>query len=112
MTDVAVPWYRSRILQGLLTIVVSQVVARVQAQFHIDFMGMSVTDIVNWLMDAITAGAVYWATHARVAPAVPIPPVVTFTKSAADQMNADNPTGVLHAPPENTAAPDPHPPAV
>lgn len=108
----AIPWYKSRILQGLLTIVVSQIVARVQAQFHVDFMGISVTDIVNWLMDAITAGAVYWATHARVVPAVPIPPVVTLTKSAADQMNANNPTGALNASPENTAVPDPRPPAV
>lgn len=92
MTDpVALPWYRSRILQGLLTIVVSQLVARIQTQFHIDFMGMSVTDIVNWLMDAITAGAVYWATHARLAPQVPIPPVVTLTKSAADQLNTPPP---------------------
>jgi hypothetical protein len=101
MTDqTALPWYRSRILQGLLTIVVSQIVARVQAQFHIDFMGMSVTDIVNWLMDAITAGAVYWATHARVAPQVPIPPVVTLTQNQADQINgAPNETPVPPATP-------------
>lgn len=98
----ALPWYRSRILQGLLTILVSQAVARVQAQFHIDFMGMSVTDIVNWLMDAITAGAIYWATHARVAPAVPIPPVVTLTKSEADQINA---TGATNAPSQSTTVP-------
>jgi len=107
MSDVALPWYKSRILQGLLTIVVSQLVARAQAQFHIDFMGMSVTDIVNWLMDAISAGGVYWATHARVASTVPIPPVVTLTKTQADQINAT--TGASNAPPP-PSVPDPHSP--
>jgi hypothetical protein len=89
MTDtMAIPWYKSRILQGLLTIVVTQIVAKVQSQWHVDFMGISVTDIVSWLMNIISAGAVYWATHARVAPTVPIPPVVTGTQAQADVINS------------------------
>lgn len=87
----AIPWYRSRILQGLLTIVVSQVIAKVTAQYHIDFavLGLTADNIVQWIMDGISAGAVYWATHARVALSVPIPAVVTFTQSAADQANQE-----------------------
>jgi len=83
----AIPWYKSRILQGILTIIFTQVIARVQSLYHIDFMGMSVTDIVNWLMDVISAAGAYWATYARVMPSVPIPPVVTLTKSAAEAAN-------------------------
>lgn len=86
----AIPWYQSRILQGLLTIVVSQVISRVQARYHVDFMGMSVTDIVGWIMDAISAAGVYWATHARVAPSVPIPAVITLTKAQATEANKES----------------------
>ena len=103
-TVTAIPWYKSRILQGLLTIVVSQVVAKVQAQWHIDFQGMSVTDIVSWLMDAISAFGVYLATHARVAPSVPIPPVVTGTQSQADVINGAQNAKIPPTPP----VPDPN----
>lgn len=90
MSDVtAIPFYKSRILQGLLTIVVTQVIAKVTAQYHIDFavLGLTADNIVQWIMDGISAGAVYWATHARVAPQVPIPPVVTLTQTGADKAN-------------------------
>jgi hypothetical protein len=88
MTD-AIPWYRSRILQGLLTIIVTQIVAKVTAQYHINFevLGLSVNDIVAWLMNLISAGAAAWAVHARVAPSVPIPAVVTLTQGGADKAN-------------------------
>lgn len=87
--DIAVAWYRSRILQGLLTVLVTQMISRVQAQYHLDLavMGFGVNDIVSWLMDLISAAALTYAAHARVAPSVPIPPVVTLTKSEADKVN-------------------------
>jgi hypothetical protein len=85
----AVVWYKSRILQSLLTIVVTQIIAKVTAQYHIDFavLGLTADNIVQWIMDGISAAAVYWATHARVAPQVPIPPVVTLTQTGADKAN-------------------------
>lgn len=103
MTDpVAVPFYKSRILQGILTIVITQLVARIQSRYHVDFMGISVTDIVNWVMDALSTAGAYWAAHARVASDVPIPPVVTLTKANAQEINDKVPT--LQPPP---AAPSP-----
>lgn len=89
----AIPWYKSRILQGILTVAVTQLIGRVQAQYHVDLsvMGISVTDIVSWLMDMISAGALAWAAHARIALSVPIPPVVTLTKSEAEAANKEPP---------------------
>ena len=78
----SIPWYRSAVLQGLLTVVVSQSVARLQSHYHIDFsiMDVSVTDVVNWLMDMISAAALAYAAHGRIAK--PTPPV-TLTKDAS-----------------------------
>jgi hypothetical protein len=84
----AVVWYKSRVLQGLLAIVVSQITSRLVKNYGIDMMGLSTADIVSWIMDAISAAGVYIATHARVAPSVPIPPVVTGTQAAADAINS------------------------
>lgn len=84
----AIPWYRSRILQGLLTILVTQVAAKVAAQFHINFalFGLDVNSIVQWLMDLSSAGALAYATHARTTK--PVPPV-TLTKAEATAVNAE-----------------------
>lgn len=88
---VALPWYKSRILRGLLTIVVTQLIAKITAQYHINFaiLGLDINSIVEWLMNLISAGAVAYATHARVAPSVPIPPVITLTKASADAKNQE-----------------------
>lgn len=85
-TPAAIAWYRSHILQGILTVVVSQVIAKVTAQYHIDFavLGLDVNSVVEWLMNIISAAAVAYATHARVTK--PIPPV-TLTKTEADKAN-------------------------
>lgn len=85
----AIPWYRSRITQGLLTVLFSQVVRRIQSKYSIDLSvwGTSVVDLVNGTTDGLSLIALYWAAHARLSPKVPIPPVVTLTKSAADELN-------------------------
>jgi hypothetical protein len=86
----AIPWYKSRILQALLTVVVTQVAAKISAQYHIDFvvLGLDANSVVQWLMDVISAGAVAYATHARVAK--PTPPI-TLTQTGADKANKDPP---------------------
>lgn len=92
--QVALPWYRSRIMQGLLTILATQLVKHVQAHYALDISvawGSAVPDIVNGAMDGIGALALGWAAHARVSPKVPIPPVMTLTKGAADELNAATP---------------------
>ena len=87
---VAMPWYRSRIIQGILTIVVTQVIRRLQTKYSIDFAlwPTLATDIVNGAMDGLSTFGVWWALHARVAPSVSIPPVVTLTKGQADEINS------------------------
>jgi hypothetical protein len=86
---VAIPWYKSRIIQGVLTIVVTQVVKRVQAKYNVDVTvwGTAVPDVVGAAMDGLSSAAAWWAVHARSSPKVPIPPVVTLTQAGADQVN-------------------------
>jgi hypothetical protein len=81
-----IPWYKSRILQGLLTILITQLIAKITSLWHIDFavLGLDVNSVVEWLMNIISAAAVAYATHARVTK--PIPPV-TLTKTEADKAN-------------------------
>ena len=103
----AIPWWKSRILQGLLAIVVSQVTARLVKNYGVDMLGLTNADIVSWLMDAISALGVYWTTHARVAPAIPIPPVVTGTQATADRINAiqETPCDPSSTPPASASPP-------
>lgn len=83
---VAIPWYKSHILQGILTVVVTQLIAKVTSLYHIDFavLGLDVNSIVEWLMNIISAAAVAYATHARVTKPIPL---VTLTKIGADKVN-------------------------
>lgn len=86
----AIAWYKSRIMVGVLTIVVTQVIKRVQAKYTVDFSiwGTAVPDIVGGIMDGISSIAAYLALHARTSSKVPIPPVVTLTQGGADKVNA------------------------
>lgn len=97
----AAPWYTSKILQGLITIVVTQVIGKLQTLYHFDttLLGFGVNDIVAWLMDVISAGAALYATHARVTQKAV--PVMTGTQATADQINIDNPSGA----PTNATSP-------
>lgn len=91
MADVALPWYRSRILQGILTVAATQLVKHVSTHYSLDIMtvwGTAVPDIVNGVMDGISALALGWAAHARISPKVPIPQIITGTKDTADKINA------------------------
>lgn len=110
-TPAAAPWYKSKILQGILTIVVTQLIGKLQTLYHFDttLLGFGINDIVAWLMDVISAAAAFYATHARITQkAVPI---MTGTQSTADQINTDNPAGApTHETPANSSIPNPHPP--
>jgi hypothetical protein len=95
----AIPWYNSTVLRGILTIVVTQAVSRVQAQYHIDFtvLGLGVNEIVAWIMDVISAAALAYMAHGRVTQKASS--IITGTQSAADQINVDNPSGAPHVTP-------------
>lgn len=102
MTDqfpAAIPWYNSVVLRGIVTIVVTQIVSRLQQQYHIDttVLGFGVNDIVSWIMDVISAGALAYMTHGRVVQKSS--PVITASQSAADIINIANPAGAAHATP-------------
>lgn len=107
--QVALPWYKSRIIVGIATIIATRLLDYAQKQWNFDasVFGFTVNDLVSFILDSIAAVSAYVALHARVAPSVPIPPVVTLTKSAADQLNS--PTGVPNAPPESPAVPPTRP---
>lgn len=103
----AIPWYKSTILRGVLTIVVTQVLAHAQAQFHFDaqVMGLNVNDVVGYIMDLISAGALAYMTHGRVTQKST--PTITGTQAGADQINIDNPSGApIHAPSSTATDPD------
>lgn len=105
MTAVALPWYRSRIVVGIATIVATRLLDYAQKQWHFDasVLGVTVNDLVSFILDGIAAVSAYVALHARVAPSVPIPPVVTLTKNQADQLNA--PPGAPNAIPPVVSPP-------
>jgi hypothetical protein len=95
----AAPWYTSKILQGILTIIVTQLIAKITAQFKIDFsvLGLDANSVVAWLMNIISVAGAAYAARAKVTQKAA--PVMTGTKSTADQINAVNPSGApIHAP--------------
>jgi len=108
-TPAAAPWYKSKILQGILTIVVTQLIGKLQTLYHFDttLLGFGINDIVAWLMDLISAAALAYTTHARVTQKTV--PVMTGTQTTADQINIANPSGAPTnapiTPPASTARP-------
>jgi hypothetical protein len=89
----AVVWYKSRIVVGIATIVATRLLDYAQKQFHIDAsaFGITVNDLVSLILNVIAGVSAWVALHARVAPSVPIPPVVTLTQSSAAAVNATPP---------------------
>lgn len=84
---VAIPWYKSRVLQGILIAVVSQGILRVKQQFGLDLTlyGVDANSGAAWLLDVISALALAYSTRARISG--PMPPVVTTTQPKADAIN-------------------------
>ncbi len=87
-----IPWYRSKILQGILTSIVAQVLARSKLSSIIT--SDQAVQIIDFALDSISGAALAYAAHARVTK--PIPPV-SISKASADATNASNapsgPTG-------------------
>lgn len=87
----AIPWYKSQQLQAILTIVFTQIVARISAylqakyQFDVAVLGITPGDLVTWTMDGLSGLGVYWATHARVTQKVA--PAIVATQAKADVIN-------------------------
>jgi|SRR5712671_5416576 len=90
---VAIPWYKSQQLQAILTIVFTQVIARVSAhlqtkyQFDVTSLGITPGDLVEWTMNALSAAGVYWATHARVTQKAA--PTIVVSQTKADVINEE-----------------------
>ena len=86
----AIPWYKSAILRGILIAVVTQVIDKVQIHYHMNLsvFGLNAQNVADWAMDAISAAAVGYAMHGRIAK--PVPPV-TLTKAAAEAANSQQP---------------------
>lgn len=86
---VAIPWYKSKILQGVVTGIVAQVISRLQNQYHIDLTvyGVTANDLVSGIMDLITVAAIGWTTRARVTQTTA--PQIVASKSTADSINQE-----------------------
>lgn len=78
----AVPWYKSKVLQGILVTLVLQILSR--TKFASFFSSDDVTAIVGYIFDAISAGSLFYAAHARVTK--PNPAVVS-SQAKADAIN-------------------------
>lgn len=87
----AIPWYRSAVLQGILTALAAQLLARVKAKYHLDFAvyGVTADAAAQWALDAISAAAIAYAAHGRVAKPLP---ALTLTRGAANAANAADPS--------------------
>lgn len=107
-TPTAIPWYRSTVLRGVLTIIVTQTLNHAQALYHFDtqVLGLGVNAIVEWIMDLISAGALAYMTHGRITQKSA--PTITGTQSTADQINADK-AGASHASPPISPVSDTRP---
>jgi hypothetical protein len=83
---VAIPWYKSAVLRGLIAIVVAQLITKAQARYHINFsvFGLDTNSIVDWVMNSISGLAVAYAVHGRVTKANP---QITSTQTKADAIN-------------------------
>ena len=86
MTPDSIPWYKSAVLRGILIAVASQIIDKVQKQYHMDLsvFGLNPQSIADAALDLISAAAAAYAIHGRVAK--PNPPV-TLTKAGADAAN-------------------------
>ncbi len=105
MSDTAVPWYKSRIVVGIATIIATRLLDYAQKQWHFDasIFGITVTDLVTFILDGIAAVSAYVALHARVAPQIPIPPIVTLTQGTADHINGASHETPVPPPPPTSA---------
>jgi hypothetical protein len=97
----AIPWYRAAVLQSLLVIVFTQVLARVAAHFHIDVAALSALGIdpnalTQWTLDGISALAIAYAAHGRISKPLP---AITTTPTKADAINASAASPPAAAPP-------------
>lgn len=79
----SIPWYRSKILVGVLTAIAAQVLSRVQAKYHVDasVYGINANDLATWALDAISALGAGLAVHGRATQKAA--PAITLTKPPA-----------------------------
>lgn len=87
----AMPWYRSKIIVGILTAVLVQVLARLKAQYHIDFSlyGVTADQAAETVLDVISAIAASIALHGRVSQKAA--PPISLTKPPAPPAQESKP---------------------
>lgn len=100
---VAIPWYKSAVLKGILIAVITQLIDKIQIHYHMNLslFGLNPQDIADWAMDAISAAAMGYAVHGRVTKPAP---VVTLTKAKAEAIN-EQPAPLATPAPEKVLAP-------
>jgi len=88
----AMPWYRSKIVVGLVTVVVTQLVDHIQQRYHtnIGVLGFTINDIVSAVCDALGAASAYLILHSRVTQKAA--PQITLTKKGAVAASVPDPT--------------------
>jgi hypothetical protein len=88
-TPAAIPWYQSKVLQGVVTGLVAQVVSKVQAKYNFDItvLGITVNDLVSGVMDLITLVAVGWTARARLTQKTS--PQIVASQPKADSINQE-----------------------
>lgn len=78
-----IPWYRSKIIVGVVTAVVAQIAARVQSKYHIDFTvyGITADQLTAMALDGVSAIGAALALHGRATQKAA--PAITLTKPSA-----------------------------
>jgi hypothetical protein len=101
---VAIPWYKSAVLRGLVTIasaliikVLTAVLKKYQLDLDLGFIDVTADTLTDWIMDGVIPAAIGYAVHGRVTKPSP---VVTLTKAKADTINNQPPPPATPAPEE------------
>lgn len=85
----AIPWYQSRVLQGIIVSGASQIVASLQSHGIIKIT----PDIDFWVELVFQAIAIIAAAYAFYARTNKPTPPVSISQGSADEHNAENPPG-------------------
>lgn len=81
----AIPWYQSNVMRGIVAGAVAQVIARAESRFGVHLIPGADVEIVSWIMDGISAAAIWYTAHARVTQKAA--PAVVLTKQKAEDLN-------------------------
>jgi hypothetical protein len=89
LSKIAMPFWHSQVLQGILAAALGQIFAAIKAKYHIDvpsLFGITADSAALWLLNAASAAALFYAAHGRITQKTA--PVLTISRTQAAALNA------------------------